>query len=259
MFERLRRDELAVGTIFLTHGPEWIELAGHMGFDLAIIDMMFTSIDWDSAAHMIRAASRYEMTPWVRLQSYPWSAGGVDGRALADTARAFALGAEVVTISLDEPAHIAALLEVKDWHRHVHIYDSPKGIDEREVLLVPQLESLGAIERADEIMALPGLRAVWLGLGDLSRALGHPGEPDHPDVRRVIERIVRLGVQHGVRVVSNAGRRYDHSTADTLASTRWLHDLGVRVAIVPYFTLIVQRYYDETMRALRAEFPVSDG
>ncbi len=59
------------------------------------------------------------------------------------------------------------------------------------------VESVGALEAAGEIAALPGVDYMSFGLNDLAQALGHPGEPAHPEVtaavRDATERIRAAG------------------------------------------------------------------
>jgi 4-hydroxy-2-oxoheptanedioate aldolase len=50
------------------------------------------------------------------------------------------------------------------------------------------IESLGALEAAGEIAALPGVDYMNFGLHDLAQALGHPGEPAHPEVAEAARR-----------------------------------------------------------------------
>ncbi len=268
MFERIESGELAVGTIFLAHGAEWMEIAGHVGLDFACIDMMFNSIDWKDAADMIRAANIYQMTPWIRLQAYPW-VGQSDPRILPDVARAFSIGAEVVTISLDTPEQIVEVLKLRrDWHRKPYLTnleaDSPNLSNlldriERRTLIIPLLESLGAVQKLDEIMSIDGLRAVWLGMGDLSRQLGHPGELDHPDVRAVVRDAAQLGSKHGVMVVCNPTSRRSGNKAETiLADVQWMWEHGVRIVHIPYFELVIHDRYQEIMQLLRNDQILQD-
>ncbi len=54
------------------------------------------------------------------------------------------------------------------------------------VLVVLQIETRTALERIDELLAVPHIDAVLIGPGDLSVSLGVPGQFDHPQfvVRR---------------------------------------------------------------------------
>lgn len=57
----------------------------------------------------------------------------------------------------------------------------------RDLLVICQIESPEAVASAAGIAAIEGVDMIFLGPFDLSAALGHPGKPDHPEVRRRIE------------------------------------------------------------------------
>jgi 2-keto-3-deoxy-L-rhamnonate aldolase RhmA len=57
--------------------------------------------------------------------------------------------------------------------------------------VVPRVDSPAQLE-------VPGLDAALVGPNDLSIALGVPGQTDGPEVRGVIERVIRAGQRTGV-------------------------------------------------------------
>lgn len=264
MFDRIAKGELAIGTVTLTNGPEWVEIMGHVGLDFVCIDMMLTSIDWEGAANMVRAANRYDMTPWIRLQGYPWSSH-FDARTVADVLRALSIGAEAVTMSVDTPEEVAAMLHPgRDWHRRVYIHTwDARGSElealhdklERETLISPLIESLGAAKRIDEILSVKGLRAIFLGRGDLSREMGHPGELDHPDMRAFVKKTVELAKQKGVMVITNTGRQ--DTPQSIVDGVRWLWETGIQGLWIPDPTYIMCRFYEDTMGLLSRELPTA--
>ncbi|MCH7642688.1 MAG: hypothetical protein IIC30_05350, partial [Chloroflexi bacterium] len=67
------------------------------------------------------------------------------------------------------------------------------------MLVGAQIESKEAAARADEILAIPGLAAIAWGPHDMAASLGHPGEPEHPEVLAVHEEVeakVRAAGKH---------------------------------------------------------------
>ena len=58
-----------------------------------------------------------------------------------------------------------------------------------EVLVVLQVETRAAVEDIDQIVKIPGVDVIFIGPGDLSTALGHMGNPGHPDVQAVFARV----------------------------------------------------------------------
>lgn len=216
--------------------PNLVEVAGLAGIDCFMADMMFTALDWDQIAQLIRAARGTGIAPLIRVQAYPW-ADGVDRRTVSDAARALALGATAVTVSIASLEQVQDLLRLRtDWHRLIHLRRFPTAADfpafarrvAEETLIVPTVESEGGLRDLEAIFALEGIELVWLAAGDISKILGVPFQYEHPKMLELIERAVRLGERHGAGVMYNLGLDSPHFEA-MAASARRFFDLGVRV------------------------------
>src|SRR5438093_1226633 len=193
--------------------PNLVEVAGLAGFDSFMADMMFTALDWDQIAQLIRAARGTGIAPLIRVQAYPW-ADGVDRRTISDAARALALGATAVTVSIASLEQAQDLVRLRsDWHRLIHLRRFPTAADfpafarrvAEETLIVPTIESEGGLRDLEAIFALEGIELVWLAAGDISKILGVPFQYEHPKMLALIERAVRLGERHGAGVMYNLG------------------------------------------------------
>ena len=57
---------------------------------------------------------------------------------------------------------------------------------EAELCLIVQIESAGALARIEEIAAVDGVDAVFIGPSDLAASMGHIGNAQHPDVQAAI-------------------------------------------------------------------------
>jgi 2-keto-3-deoxy-L-rhamnonate aldolase RhmA len=65
-------------------------------------------------------------------------------------------------------------------------------------MIILQLETAAAIERAEEIVAVPGVDVALIGPADLSVSLGVPGEIEHPLMEQAIGRVVEAAARAGV-------------------------------------------------------------
>lgn len=212
LLECVRRGDVALGALTLGVGPEIIETIGYAGFDYVVIDQMLTSVDWHDTAHMIRAAHTAGVTAIVRTPANPW-VGTPDPRILADVTRALAIGADGVMVSISERQQAEQLMEVgSDWHRNVHIIpfgtEDFSAVAERvraSTLIVPLLESAEALENAEQILSVPGLRLAMIGVTDMAKEMGFPLQYEHPDVWAMVDRIVALGKKYDVLVGANTG------------------------------------------------------
>ena len=70
----------------------------------------------------------------------------------------------------------------------------------QQMLLMCQIETARGADAVAEIAAVPGVDLLFVGPYDFSAGLGHPGEPDHPAVRRRIEAIEQACREAGVPV-----------------------------------------------------------
>ena len=81
----------------------------------------------------------------------------------------------------------------------------------RDNVLIAQIESEAGIEHAAEIVAVPGIDAVWLGQFDLSLSLGVPGDFGHPRFDEAVDHLLGVcrsaGKPLGQLIGSSAGRR----------------------------------------------------
>lgn len=66
-----------------------------------------------------------------------------------------------------------------------------------ETLLMAQIETVAGVAAAREIAAIDGIDVLWVGHFDLSASLGVPGQFDHPDYLRAIDRVLEACAQHG--------------------------------------------------------------
>jgi 2-keto-3-deoxy-L-rhamnonate aldolase RhmA len=59
-----------------------------------------------------------------------------------------------------------------------------------DTLFVPMIESVEGVERLDQICAIPGVHAVFVGPNDLTVNMGIANEYDHPDLIAILQRII---------------------------------------------------------------------
>ena len=263
MFDRFANGQLATGTLMLNHGLEIVEVLGYSGLDFICMDMMVASLDWSEVATMVLAAKRYDVTPWVRLSAYPWGEGDMDTSLPAQVMRAFGLGAECVLASVNTPRQVGQLLHaIENSHRRFYIRQGGAGRTETqrkldaaepELRVVPIIESLAAIKNVDEILEVPGLRMVYLGMGDLTKALGYPGQDRHPEVRKGIRRIVEKAERHNIVVSAvTLGYKDGVDLSDQITEgieSMW--ELGVRGVLIPRPTMIIQSFYENALARVR--------
>ena len=59
---------------------------------------------------------------------------------------------------------------------------------------------MNAVDDLDAVLGVPELGFLFIGPLDLSVALGHPDELDHPEVRETVETVRKTSIEAGVPV-----------------------------------------------------------
>lgn len=88
------------------------------------------------------------------------------------------------------------------WHWGVDDYMQRADLwplDERgDLLAVLQIETREGVENIEEIAAVPGVGAIFIGPSDLSMSYGHPGQRDHPEVAAAMDRVLAACIANDV-------------------------------------------------------------
>ncbi len=59
-----------------------------------------------------------------------------------------------------------------------------------EICVLVQVETPQAVDNVEKIAAVEGIDGIFVGPGDLSAALGHIGNPAHPDAQAAIDQAI---------------------------------------------------------------------
>ncbi len=215
---RLAAGEPSVGTWLSLPSPEAAEYVSKLGFDWLVVDAEHNPVDIRTLAQMFAAMANSATAPMVRI---PWNTPEHFKRVLD----AGAWGIVVPMVNSREQAELA--VEATRYHpqgnrsvgggRHALSWDTSAVEYYRhandEVLLVLQIEHIAGVERADEILSVPGVDACFIGPNDLAASMGLGlGVPLESEEPRLVEAIlhvrdtaIRNGVAPGVHCSDAAG------------------------------------------------------
>lgn len=227
--ETLAAGSLGVALIVQKVASVDIALAARAcGCDAISLDLEHSVIPEQAAAQVCVTALHAGVTPLVRVPS-------LDGHYANRLLDAGALGVIAPHVKNAEDARsvVRACMFAPQGERSAagnwpHVGYRP-GSDARDLrqafnaatTVVVMLESPEAIERADEIAAVPGVDILHIGTVDLCDALGRPADYGHPEVMACHERVIRACQRHGK--VAGAG-----GLAHTPALLRQVLRLGAR-------------------------------
>ena len=119
---------------------------------------------------------------------------------------------------------------------------------DKETLLVVHIETRLGYDNAEAIVSTPGVDMVYVGPGDSTVELGHPGKPDHPAVVAEMEKVLKLcqlhNVPFGTTASGHAGaRRWINKGASFFEAVDELALIyaGASSLVQEYRTLIAKR------------------
>ena len=182
------------------------EIAGRQKLDYVCIDQQHGMIDDSSAIGMLQAISITGATPIVRVR---WN----EPAAIMSALDAGALGVVIPMIENAEDAEraVSACRYPPHGQRSygpVRSRDVVGSTDPRELekmLCIVMIETEQAIENLEQILAVPGIDALYIGPSDLALALGeNPGSQSdkfHETVERIRQTAQEKGVAIGIHTV----------------------------------------------------------
>ncbi|MFI7673120.1 HpcH/HpaI aldolase/citrate lyase family protein [Actinophytocola sp. NPDC049390] len=175
----------ALGTWIKLDTTASVEIMAGAGFDFVVIDLEHAPLGLDTAARMISLALAARLVPLVRVP-------GHDTATIGRVLDAGAGGILVPHVDTPEQARrVVAATRFPPLGERGAGGTSRAGrwgllprteyvrVGNEDVLCIPQLESAAAFEAAPDILAVPGVDAVFLGAGDLSLSLGAGPDDDH--------------------------------------------------------------------------------
>ncbi|KNX77898.1 2-keto-3-deoxy-L-rhamnonate aldolase [Pseudomonas sp. 250J] len=235
--QRLRAGQAQIGLWLGLADPYCAELAANAGFDWLLLDGEHAPNDLRSLLGQLQAVAPYPAQPIVRP-------------VIGDTAlikQLLDIGAQTLLVPMVESAEQARQL-VRAMHYPPHgvrgvgsalarasrwnsLPDYLDQADEQMCLLV-QVENREGLANLDAICAVEGVDGVFIGPADLSAAMGHRGNPGHPEVQAAIDdAIVRIG---------RAGKAAGILSADETLARHYI-ELGAAFVAVGVDTTVLMR------------------
>ena len=194
--EKIKSGKTAYGVFMNIGSPSIVEIIGLIGFDFVLIDGEHGPLDLETCENMVRAADRVNTTPVVRIAMNIQQniLRYLDSGALGVQIPLLNTKADVESVVRSvryrpEGRRGLAGVRANDWGLSGPMGDYVKTANE-ENLVICQIETLEAVENLKEMLTVPGVDVVFIGPSDLSAAMGYPGQVKHPEVQKMIERLV---------------------------------------------------------------------
>ena len=186
--EKLTSGQPVIGTWSIIPSAVTTDIIASTGLDFIIIDSEHGPISFETAQNMVMASESRGVSPVMRV-------GTIDE---GDILKALDIGVHVIQIpNINCKQDVLKVINFSKYpplgNRGFSPFtragnysqkNSPElpEIANQNTLVAINIEGKDAIENIDEILELDGLDIVFVGLFDLSKALGIPGKTDSPEV-----------------------------------------------------------------------------
>ncbi len=196
--KKLDNAERPIGIFFDTASEYLMECAGRTGIDFVIIDNEHSPVEAETSARLIRAAENAGLSALCRVREISRPAilklldVGAQGliipnvtdagqvRDIISYARYYPVGQRGFCPSRKDGWGFDGLGGVPETMAHFNA----------ETLILPQCETVGALESIEEIAALDGVDGIFVGPFDLSISMGLPGDFSNPVFQAALDRII---------------------------------------------------------------------
>lgn len=194
------------------------EILAGAGFDWLVLDTEHAPNELPNVFNQLQSMVGYGTQPVVRV---PWNDAVTLKRFLDIGTQSFLI--PMVQDAEEARAAVAATRYPPDGIRGYAVASRATRFGRvsdyftryaDEMCVLVQVETMEALEKVEEIAAVPGVDGIFIGPGDLSASMGLLHQPTHPKVVEAIEdglrRITAAGNRGGVLVVGDEAlaRRY---------------------------------------------------
>lgn len=178
-------------------------LAAAAGAEFAIFDMEHTGWSVETIRMLVATSRAADLVPMVRVPAAQYHL----------LARPLDVGAMGIMVPMVETVEQARLIAQSGRYPPVGRRGAAFGVAHDdyvpgdfvagmraandEVLLIAQIETVTGLDNVEQIAAVDGIDVLWVGHFDLTNSMGIPGQFDHPDYLRAVERTVAACTRNG--------------------------------------------------------------
>ncbi|MBN4066819.1 hypothetical protein JYU14_01905 [Simkania negevensis] len=211
--QKLQSGEPVLGTWSIIPSAVTADIIASSNLDFIIIDREHGPVGYEVAQQMIMACESRNVTPILRVE-------GIRNEEILRALDIGAHGVQVPNVTTHEEAK--TVVEAAKYppigtrgfspftragNYSLSTATTLTQSANENTLVVLNIEGKEAIDNIDKILSLEGIDILFIGLYDLSKALGIPGQVNHPDLldrlREVTEKINAAGKYTGTIATSS--------------------------------------------------------
>jgi 2-keto-3-deoxy-L-rhamnonate aldolase RhmA len=200
-------DPCTVFTVRLARTVEVVGIAKASGHDAFYIDLQHNTLSVEAATALCQAGLALGITPLVRVPSHD---AGLIGRLLDHGAQGIiapdvqnGAAAEAVVRCCRFPPRGERSFGGVGPHTGfsaVSMGEAQRGLD-AETLVICMIESPTAVAQVDAIAGTDGVDALFVGSGDLTAAMGIPGQFTHERLQQAYRQMLDACGRHGKQLM----------------------------------------------------------
>ena len=190
--QRLRQNDLLLGTMLTLPSPEIAEIVADCGFDWLFMDgehSTLSTLDWQRMLQAVggRCASIIRVAANTEREIKKFLDIGADG-IIVPQVNSAEQARYAVSCCKYPPKGIrgVGLARAQGYGRNFADYMKTANVS---TAVIVQAEHIDAVENIGSIVEVEGIDAVFIGPYDLSASMGLTGQVDHPDVVAAIDRV----------------------------------------------------------------------
>jgi 2-keto-3-deoxy-L-rhamnonate aldolase RhmA len=195
---RLKQDlaagKVCLGATITINSPAVAEIMSHIGLDWLWFETEHSSLTLDNVLTMLQATNGADVSTVIRV---PWNDKTMMKRALD-------LGPDGIIIPLvrtrEEAEAAVRAMKYPPWGERgaglaraqcygLHMGEYMETAN-NEVMTIPMIEHIQAVENIDEILKVKGVDSVMVGALDLSGSMGMLGQTGDPKVEGAIQKVL---------------------------------------------------------------------
>ncbi|MGB9614855.1 MAG: HpcH/HpaI aldolase family protein [Fervidobacterium sp.] len=194
----LKDGKVAVGVTVTIGHPDVSELLANLGFDFINFDIQHTPLSIESVQYLMQSMSYSDTTPIVRVQ---WNDISMINRALDIGAYGIIVPFVNSKDDMERALKYARFPPegIRSYGPRRASLRDPEYVKDcnREILVIPQIETSEGLENIEDILSVEGVEAFFVGPYDLSFSLGVFRQWNNPIFVRAIERVLDAAEKTG--------------------------------------------------------------
>lgn len=201
--QKLRVGKPSIGVSIVSTSPICAEAMAQVGWDWLLVEAQHSLIGYENLVRCFQAITGRGPIPMARVS---WN----DPVSIMRVLDAGAMGIVVPMVNSVEEAQRAvgaskyapAGFRSYGGSRIAPYVEDYFSWANEEIVVAVMIETVQAVEQAEEILSVSGVDACVIGPADLAASLGlHPREiPEHPEHEEAIQRVLAAGKEVGTPV-----------------------------------------------------------